>query len=91
MKLWISIKIRDQDEENLNEELKEDNNIKEIEEEEEIDNSLSSEEEDQDNDNNIFNLALKKKKKGKFSHTDFNIINDEDDLKNLNKKKIKNN
>ena len=77
----------DQDEENLNEELKEDNNIKDIEEEEEIENSLSSEDEDEDNDNNIFNLTLKKKKKSKFSHTDFNIINDEDDLKNLKQKK----
>ena len=80
------------EEENNIEELKENNKENEEEEEEKeeeenIDKSLSSEEEDEDNDDNIFNLLIKKKYKSKYSHTDFNIINDDDDLKHLKKKK----
>jgi len=78
------------EEENLIEEQKEDNNDKENEEEEEIiESNLSSEEEDENNEDNIFNWPVNKKKKSNISNTDFNIINNEEDLKILKKKKGK--
>ena len=66
------------------------NNEKENEEEEEIiESNLSSEEEDENNEDNIFNWPVNKKKKSNISNTDFNIINNEEDLKILKKKKGK--